>query len=120
MQLPCSQAQRPPQSSVPGRHSIVHIISVHPGCWAAGTQLSGWQQLAGTQSASTAQAPAAGASPLAAGAGVGVGAGPSPCLGPQAPVSARRARRHEVASGRRLRMRLLCARSSPRTTIFVA
>ena len=41
LQLPASQAQRPPQSMVLGAHCIVHITSVQSGFCAAGTQLAG-------------------------------------------------------------------------------
>jgi len=41
-----------PQSIVSGLHSMVHIIPSQFGASPAGTQLSGWQQLAGTQSES--------------------------------------------------------------------
>jgi len=41
-----------PQSRVPGLHSIVHIMLSQFGASPAGTQLSGWQQLAGTHSES--------------------------------------------------------------------
>jgi len=41
-----------PQSSVPGLHSIEHIMPSQVGASEAGTQLSEWQQLAGTQSES--------------------------------------------------------------------
>ena len=41
LQLPASQAQRPPQSRVLGAHYMVHITSVHSGFCAAGTQLAG-------------------------------------------------------------------------------
>ena len=46
------QAQLPPQSSVPGWHSIVHITSEHVSSGVAGTQLVAWQHSAGTQSSS--------------------------------------------------------------------
>lgn len=41
LQLPASQAQRPPQSIVPALHSIVQATSAQSGFWATGTQLVG-------------------------------------------------------------------------------
>lgn len=41
LQLPASHAQRPPQSSVFGWHSIVHITAAQSGFALAGAQLVG-------------------------------------------------------------------------------
>jgi hypothetical protein len=50
---PSRQTHPPPQSSVRGRHSIVHMADRQSGARARETQAVAWQHVAGTQSAST-------------------------------------------------------------------
>lgn len=69
LQRPAWQRQLPPQSSVPGRQSMVHMIPSHVGRRAAGTHAVAWQQPAGTQSLSVAHSAPSGSAALASGAG---------------------------------------------------
>jgi len=54
-QCPSWHRQPPPQSSVPPRHSWVHIVPAHAGAAAFAPHEVGWQHADGAQSASVLQ-----------------------------------------------------------------
>jgi hypothetical protein len=82
VQRPCWQEQPPPQSIVPPRHSLVHIVPEQSRAAVLATQVVGWQHSAGTQSASDLQLPSA-----AVGFGAGAAASMSLMPVPASPVT---------------------------------